>query len=88
MSQPSQTQERLESHHAAGVSGRIHPDLAPFAPQLQLKQQALSALLSKKVRPSTILARLKHCNGSEVRCAKDIKNFYVLRRCPLGHNLN
>lgn len=73
MSDASQMQERLESHHSAEISGRIHPDLAPFAHQLQLKRQALCALLSKKFAPSTLLARLKSCNGSEVRYVKGLR---------------
>ena len=63
----SELQDRLRSNHAAEASGRVHPELAPFAHQLRLKRQALSALLSNKVAPSTILARLKPCNASKVR---------------------
>ncbi|BDA44270.1 probable ATP-dependent DNA helicase CHR12 [Coccomyxa sp. Obi] len=60
-SEASQMQDRLKSHQSAEGSGRSVPDTAPYASQLRLKREALSALLSSKVAPGTILARLKSC---------------------------
>lgn len=59
-------QDRLKSHQSAEESGRSVPDTAPYASQLRLKREALSALLSSKVTPGTILDRLKYCKVSEI----------------------
>ena len=60
-SEASQMQDRLKSHQNAEGSGRSVKDTAPYASQLRLKREVLSALLSSKVGPATILARLKSC---------------------------
>ncbi|CAL8470241.1 g9783 [Coccomyxa elongata] len=59
-----QMQDRLKSHQSAEGSGRSVPDTAPYAAQLRRKREALSALLSSKVTPGTILARLKNCKDA------------------------
>lgn len=65
-SEASQMQDRLKSHQSAEGSGRSVPDTAPYASQLRQKREALSALLSSKVAPGTILARLKSCKVSKI----------------------